>query len=60
VLRDFGLLGGGRLIKAAGLGLLRNVPFAGAMIASSNAAMLYSLGMLPVGSMKQSWTRLLR
>jgi uncharacterized protein (DUF697 family) len=46
VLAIFGLaLGGGRLIKAAGLGLLRNVPFAGAMIgASSNAAMLYSLG----------------
>ena len=46
VLAIFGLaLGGGRLMKAAGLGLLRNVPFAGAMIgASSNAAMLYSLG----------------
>jgi len=31
--------------QGGGLGLLRNVPFAGAMIgASSNAAMLYSLG----------------
>lgn len=38
-------LGGSRLLKAAGLGLLRNVPFAGAVIgASSNTAMLYSLG----------------
>lgn len=46
VVAIFGLgLGGGRVLKAAGLGLLRNVPFAGAMIgASSNAAMLYSLG----------------
>ncbi len=38
-------LGGSRALRAAGLGLLRNVPFAGAMIgASTNAAMLYSLG----------------
>lgn len=46
VLGVFGLgLGGSRLIKAAGLGLLRNIPFAGAVIgASSNATMLYSLG----------------
>lgn len=46
VLGIFGLgLGGSRLLKAVGLGLLRNVPFAGATIgASSNAAMLYSLG----------------
>jgi uncharacterized protein (DUF697 family) len=46
VLAIFGLaLGGGRLLKAAGLGLLRNVPFAGAAIAaSSNATMIYSLG----------------
>jgi uncharacterized protein (DUF697 family) len=46
VLGIFGLaLGGGRLLKAAGLGLLRNVPFAGAAIAaSSNATMIYSLG----------------
>jgi uncharacterized protein (DUF697 family) len=46
VLGIFGLgLGGSRALKAAGLGLLRNVPFAGAMIgASTNAAMLYSLG----------------
>ncbi|MEC4884384.1 MAG: hypothetical protein SAL70_24130 [Scytonema sp. PMC 1070.18] len=46
VLAIFGLaLGGGRLLKAAGLGLLRNVPFAGAVIgASSNATMIYSLG----------------
>lgn len=46
VLGIFGLgLGGSRLLKAAGLGLLRNVPFAGAMIgASSNATMIYSLG----------------
>jgi len=46
VLGIFGLgLGGGRLLRAAGLGLLRSVPFAGAVIgASSNATMLYSLG----------------
>ncbi|MBW4634216.1 MAG: hypothetical protein KME30_20595 [Iphinoe sp. HA4291-MV1] len=46
VLAIFGLaLGGGRLLKAAGLGLLRNIPFAGAVIgASSNATMIYSLG----------------
>ena len=46
VLAIFGLaLGGGRLLKATGLGLLRNVPFAGAVIgASSNATMIYSLG----------------
>ncbi|MBD2563580.1 MULTISPECIES: EcsC family protein [Nostoc] len=46
ILAIFGLaLGGGRLLKAAGLGLLRNVPFAGAAIAaSSNATMIYSLG----------------
>ncbi|WP_372726735.1 hypothetical protein [Nostoc sp. TCL26-01] len=46
LLTIFGLgLGGNRLLKAAGLALLRNVPFAGAAIAaSSNAAMSYSLG----------------
>lgn len=46
VLGIFGLgLGGSRALRAAGLGLLRNVPFAGAMIgASTNATMLYSLG----------------
>ncbi|MGL4619390.1 MAG: hypothetical protein ACRCZS_10115, partial [Chroococcidiopsis sp.] len=46
VLTIFGLgLGGSRLLRLAGLGVLRNVPFAGAFIgASSNAAMLYSLG----------------
>lgn len=46
VLGIFGLgLGGGKLMRAAGLGLLRNIPFAGAVIgASSNSAMLYSLG----------------
>jgi len=46
ILAIFGLaLGGGHLLKAAGLGLLRNVPFAGAAIAvSSNATMIYSLG----------------
>jgi uncharacterized protein (DUF697 family) len=46
VLGIFGLgLGGSRALRAAGLGLLRNVPFAGAAIgASSDAAMLYSLG----------------
>lgn len=46
VLGIFGLgLGGGRLLKAAGLSLLKNIPLAGAVIgASSNAAMLYSLG----------------
>ncbi|WP_373528949.1 EcsC family protein [Nostoc sp.] len=46
IMAIFGLaLGGGRLLKAAGLGLLRNVPFAGAAIAvSSNATMIYSLG----------------
>ncbi|WP_009633296.1 EcsC family protein [Synechocystis sp. PCC 7509] len=46
VLGIFGLgLGGSRLLKAVGLGLLRNVPFAGATIgASTDAAMVYSLG----------------
>jgi uncharacterized protein (DUF697 family) len=46
ILAIFGLaLGGGRLLKAAGLGLLRNVPLAGAAIAaSSNATIIYSLG----------------
>ncbi|MCC5616024.1 EcsC family protein [Nostoc sp. CHAB 5836] len=46
ILAIFGLaLGGGSLLKAAGLGLLRNVPLAGAVIgASSNATMIYSLG----------------
>jgi len=46
VLTIFGLgLGGNRLLTAAGLALLRNVPFAGAAIAtSSNAALSYSLG----------------
>lgn len=46
VVAIFGIgLGGGRVLKAAGLSLLRNIPFAGAVIgASSNAAMLYSLG----------------
>nr|WP_292823290.1 EcsC family protein [Nostoc sp. JL33] len=46
VLAIFGLaLGGERLLKAAGLGLLRNIPLAGAVIgASSNATMIYSLG----------------
>ncbi|WP_026734313.1 EcsC family protein [Fischerella sp. PCC 9605] len=46
VLAIFGLaLGGGRLLRTAGLGLLRNVPFAGAVIgASSNSTMVYSLG----------------
>lgn len=45
VLTIFGLgLGGSRAVKAS-LGLLRNVPIAGAAIgASSNAVMLYSLG----------------
>jgi len=33
--------------QGGGLSLLRNVPFAGAMIGASSAAMLYSLGMLP-------------
>ena len=46
VLAIFGLgLGGGRLLRLGGLGLLRNVPFAGAAIATStNATMIYSLG----------------
>ncbi|MDF5715129.1 MAG: hypothetical protein PUP93_14900 [Rhizonema sp. NSF051] len=46
VLAIFGLaLGGSRLLKAAGLGLLRNIPFAGAIIgASTNSTMIYSLG----------------
>lgn len=46
ILGIFGLgLGGSRLLKAAGLGLLRNIPIAGAVIgASSDATMLYSLG----------------
>jgi uncharacterized protein (DUF697 family) len=45
VLGIFGLaLGGGNALKA-GLGFLRNVPFAGAMIgASTNATVLYSVG----------------
>lgn len=45
VLAIFGLaLGGSRAVKV-GLGLLRNVPVAGAVIgASSNAVMLYALG----------------
>ena len=46
VLAIFGLaLGGSRLLKAAGLSLLRNIPFAGAIIgASTNSTMIYSLG----------------
>lgn len=46
ILAIFGLgLGGGKLLRVAGLGVLRNVPFAGAVIASSsNATMIYSLG----------------
>lgn len=46
VLAIFGLgLGGGRLLKTAGLQLLRNIPFAGAVIgASANATMVFSLG----------------
>ncbi|WP_066427018.1 hypothetical protein [Anabaena sp. 4-3] len=46
LLTIFGLgLGGNRLLKAAGLVWLRNVPFAGAAIAASaNATMSYSLG----------------
>ncbi|MDX2100139.1 MAG: hypothetical protein SFW36_20375 [Leptolyngbyaceae cyanobacterium bins.59] len=45
VLAIFGLALGGRQALRAGLGFLRNVPLAGAMIgASTNAAMLYSLG----------------
>ena len=46
VLGIFGLgLGGCRLLRLGGLGLLRNVPFAGAAIATStNATMIYSLG----------------
>lgn len=46
VLAIFGLgLGGGHLLRLGGLGLLRNLPFAGAAIAtSSNATMIYSLG----------------
>ncbi|NDJ18137.1 hypothetical protein [Myxacorys almedinensis] len=45
VLAIFGLaVGGGNALKA-GLGFLRNIPLAGAMIgASTNATMLYSLG----------------
>ena len=45
VMAIFGLaVGGGRAVKA-GLGFLRNIPFAGAAIgASTNATMLYSLG----------------
>ncbi|MEA5595805.1 hypothetical protein [Rivularia sp. UHCC 0363] len=46
VLAIFGLgLGGGRLLKTAGLRLLQNIPFAGAVIgASANATMIFSLG----------------
>lgn len=45
ILAIFGLaLGGGKALRA-GLGVLRNVPLAGAVIgASTNATMLYSLG----------------
>ncbi|HTL89799.1 MAG TPA: hypothetical protein VL134_10385 [Leptolyngbya sp.] len=45
VLTIFGLTLGGQTAVKAGLGLLRNVPVAGAAIgASSNAVMLYALG----------------
>lgn len=46
VLTIFGLgLGESRLLRLAGLEMLRNVPLAGALVgASSNAVMLYSLG----------------
>ncbi len=45
VLAIFGLALGGRTAIKAGLGLLRNVPVAGAVIgASSNAVMIYALG----------------
>lgn len=45
VLGIFGLALGGRNALKAGLGFLRNVPLAGAMIgASTNATMLYALG----------------
>ncbi|MBE9185694.1 hypothetical protein IQ270_13550 [Microcoleus sp. LEGE 07076] len=45
VLAIFGLALGGSNAMKAGLGFLRNVPLAGAMIgASTNATMLYSLG----------------
>lgn len=45
VLAIFGLAMGGSNAVKAGLGFLRNVPFAGAMIgASTNATVLYSLG----------------
>lgn len=45
VLAIFGLALGGNQALRAGLGLLRNVPFAGAAIgASTNATMIYALG----------------
>jgi uncharacterized protein (DUF697 family) len=45
VLAIFGLALGGSQAVRAGLGLLRNVPMAGALIgASSNATMMYALG----------------
>jgi uncharacterized protein (DUF697 family) len=45
VVAVFGLAFGGKMALKAGLGLLRNVPLAGAVIAaSSDAVMLYTLG----------------
>ncbi|WP_013335097.1 YcjF family protein [Gloeothece verrucosa] len=45
VLAIFGLALGGRNALKAGLGFMRNIPLAGAMIgASTNATMLYTLG----------------
>lgn len=45
VLAIFGIALGGNYAIKAGLGLARNIPFAGAVIgASGNAAMLYALG----------------
>jgi uncharacterized protein (DUF697 family) len=45
VVAVFGLAFGGKMAIKAGLGLLRNIPVAGAMIAaSSNAVMIYTLG----------------
>lgn len=45
VVAVFGLAFGGKMAIKAGLGLLRNIPVAGAVIAaSSNAVMIYTLG----------------
>jgi len=58
---DFGLALGGGLIKAAGLGYCEmcHLPVRLAQ-ALMQLCFIHWGSMLPVGSMKQSWTRLLR